>query len=170
MHGVSSGWGASLRGIGALIAVTVRYPEVSSVQYDPDQLALTVSFLIRTTKSSAQWRLLIAELEELLGTYYAIMEHAITVSQCNCTSMEGITVFEFSRDQETVSVEEVGMVIEFLRDHLQQDLVADPHDLLEEDLLLQEETIQASLEALRRGDEQRLIALREEGRVLVYNL
>lgn len=169
MQGVTSGWGASLRGLGALISVTVRYPEVASVQYDPERGTLTVSFLLRAVRTEAQWSELLASLDDLLATYHQLIGHRILTQTVTYTTLEGITSLEFQRDRDTLSVEEVGLVIEFLREQFGQDVISDPHELMEEDLLLQEETINASLEALHHGEERRLIALREEGRVLVYN-
>jgi hypothetical protein len=55
-----------------------------------------------------------------------------------------------------------------LRDRFEFDVAADPNDLLEEEMLVQEENIQAGLEALKKGSAGHLVALREDGRVVVF--
>ncbi|CAB1128871.1 conserved protein of unknown function [Candidatus Hydrogenisulfobacillus filiaventi] len=167
MQGMTSGWGTSLRGLGALIALIVRYPEVSTVQYDPGEAALTVSFLIRGPLEG--WEELESGLREMLEAYRALMGDPARRIEFQVTPFEGISVVSLIRDTGTLSVEEIGMAIEVLHDRYDTALLADPHDLMEEELVLQEETIQAGLEALRMGTERNLIALREEGRVVVFN-
>lgn len=164
-----SGWGNSTRGLGTLIAVIMRYPEISSVQYHPNNKTLSLSFILRSCVDDTAWRDLREATYEILEAYRAVTGQPLNSVLLARMEFENTTSIELIRDIQTLSVEEVGMVIEVLRDRFDNTVVTDAHDLLEEDLLLQEETIHASLEAIKGGRTGSLIALRDEGRVLVYN-
>lgn len=165
----SSGWGTSTRGLSTLIAVMMRYPEVSSVQYDPDTKTLSVGFILRRTLTDDAWQHLADHLSDVLTAYRGITGRPLVTVQLTRLELGPVTGIELTRDALTVSVEEIGMSIEVFRDFYEGDLLADPHDLLEEDMMVQEETIQESLEAIVRDGSGHLVALRDEGRVVIFN-
>ncbi len=165
----SASWGSSTRGLGTLIAVMMRYPEISSVQYNVEDSTLSCTFILRRSLEESLFQSLEAQVTEVLETYRVVTRRPLTAIRMTHVVMDQATEIELVRDTETVSIEEVGMAIEILRDVFEQDLMSDSHDLLEEDLMLQEENIQAGLEALKRDDAGRLVALRDEGRVMVFN-
>lgn len=151
-----------------MIAVMMRYPEMSSVQYLPEDGTLTMVFMLRRSLSDREWATFAATACELLETYRHLTGTLPTVLEVRRTSVDQSTLVEVVRDVQTVSVEEAGMLIEVLRDQYGGDLVADPHELLEEDMIVQEENIQANLEALKKAASGQLVALRDDGRVMVY--
>ncbi len=165
----SSGWGSSTRGLGALITVMMRYPEINSVQFNPDDRTLNMTFIIRKTLSDETWSNLNDQLVNVLQTYRWVTSRPLSIIELDRLDWDTATIVELHRDIDTVSVEEVGMMIEILHDWFEQDVVTDTHDLLEEELMLQEETIQANLEALSQDAHGHLVALRDEGRVVVFN-
>lgn len=151
-----------------MIAVMMRYPEMSSVQYQPEDGTLTMVFILRRSLSDEEWGSWAPATCELLETYRHLTGTPPTVLELRRTSVDHSTMIELVRDVKTVSVEEAGMMIEILRDQFGPDLVADPHELLEEEMIVQEENIQANLEALKKGASGQLVALRDDGRVMVY--
>ncbi|MGC8488422.1 MAG: hypothetical protein ACP5QO_09430 [Clostridia bacterium] len=163
-------WGTSPRGVGALIAVLVRYPEVSSLDYHADEgvLALTVS--CRSALNPETFTDIHSAWDEGLHMYReCLRQPEPRLSRLEVEVMDSVSNLILTRDVESLTVEEVGLTIEILREETDNDLVADPADLVEEELLAQEENIQATLESLRDNPGGRLFALREEGRVLVFN-
>jgi hypothetical protein len=166
----SNGWATSPRSVGTLIAVLVRYPEVSSLDFVPGDGLLTLSFCLRTELTPATFQALRDRLHEALETYRALIRAPEPIHcEFSQDSMQSVAILTLTRDIETLTVEEVGMVIEILRDEFGQDLVADPNELAEDEMLAQEETIQATLESLQESPGARLFALRDEGRVFVFN-
>lgn len=147
----------------------MRYPEISSVQYNVEDSTLSATFLLRRTLEPQPFEALVNQLVEVLETYRLVTRRPLKVVKVQHVVMDQVTEVELIRDIETLSVEEIGMTIEVLRDTFTSDLILDSHDLLEEELLLQEENIQAGLEALKRDDAGRLVALRDEGRLMVFN-
>ncbi len=147
----------------------MRYPEISSVQYNVEDSTLSATFLLRRTLEPQPFEVLVNQLVEVLETYRLVTRRPLKVVNVQHVVIDQVTEVELIRDIETLSVEEIGMTIEVLRDTFTSDLILDSHDLLEEELLLQEENIQAGLEALKRDDAGRLVALRDEGRLMVFN-
>jgi predicted ribosome quality control (RQC) complex YloA/Tae2 family protein len=148
----------------------VRYPELSSLNFEPETGLLTIAFCVRSDLQPEQVTELRGALAEVLEAYRGLIgAPAPTTETLHVESMESITVVTVVRDVESLTVEEVGLTIEMLRDAAGQDLVADPNDLIEEELMAQEETIEATLESLKNTPGGTLLALREEGRILVFN-
>lgn len=169
MHVPSSGWGGSTRGLGTLIAVLMRYPEVSSVQCAPEEKTIQVSFVICGTIGPASWDGLHEDVLFSLTHYRQMTKRPLTTIQFAMQVSGDVTTVELVRDTQTVSVEEVGILIEILREQANLTVLFDPHDLLEEDLMVQEETIQERLETLVEEGSGQLVAMRDEGRVLIFN-
>jgi len=162
-------WGGSTRGLGTLIAVLMRYPEVSSVQYNPEAKTIQVTFVVRGAIADDAWNRVVDEVTTALIAYRDMTRRPLTVLELNADRAEPVTTVELTRDTDTVSVEEIGMTIEILRDQLELTVLFDPNDLLDEDLMVQEETILEQLEALIAEGGGQLVALRDEGRVLIFN-
>lgn len=169
MHMPSFGWGGSTRGLGTLIAVIMRYPEVSSVQCTPESKTMQVTFVVRGAVSDDTWATLVDEGVTALASYRHMTRRPLTTVELSRDIAGGVTTVELTRDTDTVSVEEIGILIEILRDHAELTVLYDPHDLLEEDMMVQEETIQERLQALIQEGSGQLVALRDEGRVLIFN-
>jgi hypothetical protein len=166
----NTGWTSHARGVSALIAVLVRYPEVSSLNFDPETGVLTVSFCVKGAEDPERWQTIQDHIGEVLEAYREIVDAPTPRAEAWQTdTMESMTVVNFVRDVDTLTVEEVGLVIELLRDAAGPDLMADPNELAEDEWLLQEETIQATLESLKESPGGSLLALREEGRIFVFN-
>jgi hypothetical protein len=163
-------WANHPHGVSTLIAVLVRYPEVSSLNFEPETGLLRVSFCLRTELAAERASEFRARLDETLEAYRELVSaSAPQVAEVQVDSMEAVTVLGLVRDVDTLSIEEVGLAIEILRDVAGPELVSDPNDLIEEELIAQEETIEATLESLKETPGGSLLALREEGRILVFN-
>ena len=60
--------------------------------------------------------------------------------------------------------------MEIIKDELGDQLVTDENSLAEDEIILQEEVINHMLAAIRsNGTEKNITAVREDGRVLVFN-
>ncbi len=169
MHMPSFGWGGSTRGLGTLIAVLMRYPEVSSVQCNPEAKTLQVTFVVRGAISDGVWMPLVDNATASLISYRQMTRRPLSTIELARDVSSDVTTIELTRDTDTVSVEEIGILIEIFRDHAELTVLYDPHDLLEEDMMVQEETIQERLQTLIQEGSGQLVAMRDEGRVLIFN-
>jgi hypothetical protein len=169
MHLPSFGWGGSTRGLGTLIAVLMRYPEVSSVQCSPEAKTIQVTFVIRGAVRAKVSRKILDDVRQSLLAYRQMTKRPLSLIDLTTEVSSDVTTIELTRDTDTVSVEEIGICIEILRDQAELTVLYDPHDLLEEDMMVQEETIQERLQTLVQEGSGQLVAMRDEGRVLIFN-
>jgi len=157
--------------VNLLTSILVRYPEVATVNLDPDQQLLTLTFILSRPVSGDA----LASLREKLLTGIDVFNWLEGRSVRNATVVhlpgEQLTRMEIKRDVESLEREEIGLIVEILRQYLKNDLVTETGEpLAGEDALFQEEVIDQSLQVLKEaGRGKCLFAFRDEGRVLVFD-
>jgi hypothetical protein len=104
-------------------------------------------------------------------TFWFLTRRTSRVFSFTFSAFSGVSVFEMTRDTGSLSQEEISLVIELMRSFFHDALVVDSTEgPLDEEHAVQEELIQEMLEDIREESASRkLIAFREEGRVLVFN-
>jgi hypothetical protein len=156
---------------GLLVSILLRFPEVGSVTFDPVHHSLRFTLLVRgrlDAEAFGRVRELLEDSVRAFGTLQGAEPRLLDVER---TSFQRVTAIELVRDVETLTREEIAMLIELARDGFGDGLVVESDgSLVEEDLIVQEQLIDAALDDLRdsRG-QQNLIAYREGGRVMVFN-
>jgi hypothetical protein len=155
--------------VGLLISILVRFPEVGTINLDQNDQLLKFTFLL-------------SEAEEEFTNYHQCLSDSITLFNqlegrtcrvCNLSfhEDEGIVTLELRRDVETVTQNEINLVIDLLRQQFGEALVTDQgEEIPEEELEMQDEIIKHMLENIKRSNvDKNVIAVREDGRVLVFN-
>lgn len=157
--------------IGLLISILVRYPEVATINFDPQAKALQFTFML--TKALDETALAgfnerVVKCLEIFNNLERRYPQEVGLHHSRFGQLASI---EVRRDVETLSQGEIGLIISLLREEFGEILLAENSgDMLEEDLMLQEELIEHMLESMRgAANQKKLIAFREEGRVLVFN-
>jgi hypothetical protein len=159
------------KGVGLLISVLVRYPELSTVNFDPQRRLLKFTFILTRPLERSRFEKARRRLRESILAYSEFKSRTPSVIEASRTDFEDITVVEVRRDVETLTQEEISLVIDVMREEFGTLLAADKNDnLMEEDLLVQEEIIEEMLQDVRDCRQVRnIIEFREEGRVVVFN-
>ncbi len=157
--------------IGLLISILVRYPEVGTINYDPKQQDLKFTFIFSRVLDEKELTNFKTELIQVIDTYNYLEGKEIIIADVNHLFCDNFTMLEVRRDVNTLTQEEIALIIEVVEKCFKQNLVADQNEyMMEEDLIMQEELIEHMLENLKSASlERNLIAFREEGRVLVFN-
>jgi len=159
------------RSAGLLVSILVRYPELGTINYDPEQHCLRFTFLLTRLLPDGEFRSWREKLEASLEAYWYLEKRSPMAFDIQQSTFGKITVLEITRDVGTLTQEEISLVIDLLREEFGALLMTDGNDtVMEEDLMLQEELIGQMLEDFKvTRQERKLIAFREEGRVLVFN-
>ncbi|KKM13101.1 hypothetical protein SY88_00665 [Clostridiales bacterium PH28_bin88] len=157
--------------IGLLISILVRYPEVATINYEPQSHVLRFAFMSSRVLSDVEGKILGDNIISCLETFNFLEARQAQVIRLEHSRCDNVTVLEVQRDVETLTGEEIALIIALMHQEFPGELVADENDsLMEEDLLMQEELIGHMLENMKGAiPEKKLIAFREEGRVLVFN-
>jgi len=157
--------------IGLFISILVRYPEVGTIYYEPQSHLLRFAFTLSKILDRESWENFSQRIVSCLETYNYLEGRTHPIIHLSHSVYESITQIEIQRDVETLTSEEIAMLISLVHQNFSSILVTDEnYTLLEEDLMLQEELIGHMLEGMKGAiPERKIIALREEGRVLVFN-
>jgi len=158
-------------GAGLLVSILLRFPEVGSVTFDPSCHSLCLTLLIHKRITRARYEALRLLVLESLAAFAYLQGLQPRIAEVSRTAFKGVTAIEITRDAESISREEIALLIGLARERFGEELVVDADaDLPEEDMLIQEQLIDEALDHLRDVRQQyNLIAYREGGRVLVFN-
>lgn len=154
-------------GVGLLISILLRYPEVCSVRYLREQHALKFQFLLY---ASFNFTLLPQKLLYALEAFHLLEKRTIKICEVEGLQEEDYYHLTVTRDVESINQAEVGLIVDLVKESSTNDLLYEQADLEEDELYFQEEVIAQILEHLQKNElDTNFIALRDEGRVLVYN-
>lgn len=158
-------------GVNLLISILVRYPEVGAIDYNPETQSLKLTFMLSGIPSESEFCAAKQVISESMAAYHMLEGYDKTLADISMSTCEEVAMFKIIRDVKTLSKGEIALIITLLRDSFKNRLITDRNDaMLEEDLLVQEELIEDMLENLKKDQAgHKLIGIREDGRVLVFN-
>ena len=157
--------------MGLLISILVRYPEVGSINFDPQSHELRLTFILAGALENNE----VATIKELLmdsvSVYHQLEKIRPHVFLVEWNNNDNYTILDVKRDVDTLSRNEISFLMELFHTQFQNILITDnSEEIWEEDLQIQEEMIGHMLESIKNGmSDKKLIAYREEGKVLVFN-
>lgn len=153
-------------GVGLLISILLRYAEVGSVYYWPERQVLKFAFMLM---GEADIDGLLRNLPLALEVYHQLEQSAMLTCEIACSSADQIHGLTIVRDVESMTQNEVGLIVDFVKRECGEFLVCDEVDLPEEEQQFQEELIDHLLANFQNSDiDKNVVAVREEGRVLVF--
>lgn len=157
--------------IGLLISILVRYPEVGSTNFDPETRNLTLTYTISKVLGEETLNCFKNKLLSCIQAFHFLQNKRPFMVEIKDSTYDKLTMLEVKRDVETISHKEINLITSLMQQHFSEYLLADDNEsFLEEDLELQEEMIGHMLENIKGTTiGKKLIAFREEGRVLVFN-
>ncbi|GAX91799.1 hypothetical protein [Effusibacillus lacus] len=153
-----------------LISMLIRYPEVSSVRYDPNNRSLIFTFFLQGKLDQARQSACMDNLRIYFDTCANFDRHFPPLGELVFMPLEDITVVTYEQLVNRVSTSEIHLLTAVLQDHFAKQVALDPLMIEEEDLEMQEELINRLLD--HRGileEQQQIVAYREGGKVFVYN-
>jgi len=157
--------------VSLLISILIRYPEVATINFDPDLQVLRFTFIYSRTLSDTEINGLQERVLSSIEVYNLLEGKEPQVVQLDYKISDNLTMIEIQRDVDTLVQEEIALMVEVFRHYIQNNLVTEESEqLVDEDLVVQEELIEHMLENVKtKSENKRLYAFRDEGRVLVFN-
>jgi len=157
------------KSIGYLFSILVRCSEVGTVKYDPRVQTLRYSMLLIGTLTDTEFSTLRTALTDTLTVYNLLERRHPTILEIEREEFGELTALFITRDTTTISPPEVWTVFEFMRDRFPDRLVSESVDQGgDDDLQAQDEMIEEILTNMEGRSARNLIAIREEGRVMVF--
>jgi len=157
--------------IGLLISILVRYPEIGSTNFDPETRNLSLTYTVTKVLDSEALKLFEHKLISCVEAYHFLQNSKPILVELKADTYANLTMLEVRRDVETITHNEINLITTLMQQNFANYLLTDDNEpFLEEDLELQEEMIGHMLENIKGSTfGKKLIAFREEGRVLVFN-
>ena len=156
-----------------LISMLVRYPEIGTINYDPETNNIKITFIMLKLIEKQVLEKFCDTLLSCLETFHYLENEDPELLEVNYSFCEDITLLEYKRDVGTLTSEEISLTILAVRESFTEYLMNESENAeaqVEDELLEDEELIGKLLENVRYTvPGKKLIAFREEGRVLVFN-
>ncbi|TEB16629.1 hypothetical protein Psfp_01239 [Pelotomaculum sp. FP] len=157
--------------VGLLISILVRYPEVATINFDPENHLLKFTFIYSQSLGKNELDNLHDKLMDSIEVYNLLEGKEPKFVSLNHQVCSNLTMIEIQRDVDTLVQEEITLIVNLFHQYLHNNLVTEDNEqLVEEDLIAQDELIEHMLENIKCSKQEKsLFAFREEGRVLVFN-
>ncbi|KUO74657.1 MAG: hypothetical protein APF81_13030 [Desulfosporosinus sp. BRH_c37] len=153
-------------GVELLSSILLRYGEVGSVNYWREQHALKFTFMIQQHQEVSSLREI---LKPALEFFHQLEGSSMRFFDLACRSEENVCVITITRDIESMTQREVGLIVELIKGKYKKQLFYDELYLPEDEQIFQEEMITQMLHSIHNDDiDKNVVVLREEGRVLVF--
>lgn len=153
-------------GVELLTSILLRYSEIGSVHYWREQHALKFTFMTMRNKEVSSFS---EVLKPALEFFHKLEGRIMRIFDIDNRCEENVCVVTVTRDVDSMTQREVGLIVELLKREFKKRLVFEEMNLPEDERIYQEELISHMLTSIRSYDiDKNVVALREEGRVLVF--
>jgi len=151
---------------GLLVSILLRYPEVGTISCSQEQQTLVLKFLVA---KECDFELLKSKLTQALEMFHKIEGRNMQIFRVEKQEQE-LDLLIITRDLRSITQNEMNLIIEIMKSALGKQLITDDNNLMEDEIIMQEEMINHMLAAMHsNGTEKNMTAVREDGRVLVFN-
>lgn len=154
-----------------IVSLMVRHPEIATLSLDPVDKSLHFTFMVGRSLKREEFGAFREKYLLSLDVMTEIHQKNYRDAVINLQTLDNFSFIEVTRDIASLCQEEIAMLVNLIRDVFDGELLSDQEDGLgEEEQVFQEEMIDHMLEDLKDSrQEKRLIGIREEGRVMVFN-
>lgn len=158
-------------GVNLLISILIRYPEIGTIRFDPQNSCLNLKFMLSALPSDPEFSTIKDLLINSIIAYNILEGFPLKKSEIQLYADAQVTMLTIILDVYTLSKNKIALIITLLRENFKKYLIIDTSDSPpEDDLLVQEEVIEDMLANIKVHHHLHgLIGIRENGRVLVFN-
>ena len=162
-------------GINLLVSILVCYPEIGTVSFEPGDEALHFSFALKEVPQRKAYESVGSFLEESILAYHSLEGYEDARIEIFLEGQGNTAFFHIIRDVHTISRGEISLISTIMHEQFGNILIVDHDDDMapmdfDAEAAAQEGVIDhmiGNLKATRVTD--RMIGIREEGRVMVFN-
>lgn len=166
---------ANMDGINLLISILVCYPEIGTVSYEPAREALHFAFALKEVPQRQAYEEVGMLIKESIQSYHCLEGFQDASVEIFLEGQGHTAFFHIIRDVRTISQGEISMLSTIMREHFGSILLMDPENgvspyELEQEQEAHEDAIDHMIGNLKLSrTTNRMIGIREEGRVMVFN-
>jgi hypothetical protein len=158
-------------GVNLLVSILVCYPEIGTLNFEPINDSLKMTFVLNKMPSKDEFLLVKDMIFRSILTYHTLEGFKSNKIDINMSSYENVAFISFIRDMDTLSKGEIALISTLMKENFKESLVTDGNTTpAEEDGIFQEDFIDNMIGNMKLNQmATNLIGIREEGRVMVFN-
>ncbi|WP_110953206.1 hypothetical protein [Anaerosinus massiliensis] len=158
-------------GVNLLVSILVCYPEIGTINFDPMNNLLKMTFVLNKIPSGEEFLMIKTKLLQSVLTYHVLEELKANTIDIQMDSYEGVAFIRVFRDMDTLSKGEFALISTLMKECFSESLVTDGNATpTEEDGIFQEDFIDNMIGNVKINQmASNLIGIREEGRVMIFN-
>lgn len=158
-------------GVNLLVSILVCYPEIATLRFEPADDTLKMTFVLSGVPARKAFEDASDFIKRSLLTYHALEYRNDAIVEFKLDSCGELAFIHVIRDVGTLSRGEIALLSTLMRDRFSEQLVRDLNvTTLEEEGVIQEELIDSMIGNVKLSRVvERLIGIREDGRVMVFN-
>lgn len=157
--------------VNLLVTILISYPEIGTLHYEPEGETLKMRFIINQIINDKRYKSLKEEICRNTEVYYSLEKLIPEKFEIVMESYEQTTFISLVRDIATLSRGEIALICTLMGESFKGKLLTDgnmPVD--EEEIGIQADFIDHMIKSVTTNPYvKRLIGIREEGRVLIFN-
>lgn len=167
--GVQRAEGAQSRLVSLLIMAAVRYAEIGSIRFDPKSGNMRLAFLLNVELTPEEHLEVTRAIIDLCEVYAALRGHEPKAIDVEIEALGQLGIVTVIRDITSFTPGEIYTLVEFARDRFAGKIAVEPVPYMaEEEWMAQDEWIEEVVTGLAPGSGKHLIAIREDGRLMVF--
>ncbi len=160
-----------MNSVNLLVSILLCYPAIGTVSFDPKDNTLRLVFMMQKFSLPQELQKFVALLQESIRSYLYLQGKSADILSVT-TDLQGNIIFmNVNRDIATLSQGEIKLICELVNNHFGAVLVREQGSESEGEPPVQEELIDGILSNIKLGScTERMMGIREEGRVMVFNM
>ena len=158
--------------INLLTSILLCYPEISEISVEPEHEEVYISYTVDRILNDEDLSQTREFLEDSILSYQYLENLVPEKNDIVLEVREKATFINITRDVKTFSHGELRLLNEIVKDRFAKNLISEPDKvpLVDTGILSQLELIDAMLGSLKINPvEEKMVGIRENGRVIVYN-
>jgi hypothetical protein len=161
----------NLDAINLLVSILVCFPEIGTVSFEPEDDSLNLTFVLDKVPKPDELAATQEFIKDSIMTYHLLEGFSQAKIAIHLDAEDEISFLHIVRDVVTLSQGEISLISTLMREHYGQVLISDVNrDTLEEAEVVREEVIDHMIGSMKINHvAERMIGIREEGRVMVFN-
>lgn len=158
-------------GVNLLVSILVCYPEIATLRFEPADDTLKMTFVLSGVPTQEEFEDASDFIKRSLLTYHALEYRNDAVVDFKLDACGQLAFVHVMRDVATLSRGEIALLSTLMRDRFAERLSRDANVTnFEEEGVIQEELIDNMIGNVKLSRVvERLIGIREDGRVMVFN-
>lgn len=154
--------------IDLLISLLVRFPQIGTVHYEPNERALRLVFLLKGAHDN--FPKFVQTFRDHLSLFHDLRQSDAGVTSLKRSENGVLTSVEVLRELSGLSLEELNLIVTLVSDFYGDDLIQDGPEVGEDDEIEHNSVIESFLGLVPHCSLERLTGFRDNGRVLVFSV